>query len=295
MVLSSFFRHRQLTVETALYTGTSGSKLLLECVIEWRELEMKYGFKSFVTHVAGTRMIAQGGDGLSRSDLNAGVLAGKPMLEYLPLHQGALERCPTLERWIRSWMGGEPISLSPEDWFIRGHDIVDFKRDPEDLFDVPVIEAGTYLWSPPPWAAVPCLEELRKARIKPHESIHVVIIPKLATPLWQKTLFKISNVVIDLPATLPFWPGKMHKHLLMGVLFPYTRSDPWVLCGTPKMYQLRREVQGVFEDNPLAAGPILHEFCLVTRRLPFLSRSMVRQVLYFRRETYFLLSIRRAS
>mmetsp|Transcript_24077 Transcript_24077/g.36570 ORF Transcript_24077/g.36570 Transcript_24077/m.36570 type:complete len:345 (-) Transcript_24077:208-1242(-) len=204
---------------------------------------MKYEFRSFITHVAGTCMIAQGDDGLSRSDLNAGVLAGKNMLEFLPLHQGALERFPALEKWVRTWCGNDTITLSPEDWFVRGHNIVGFERDVEDLFDVLVIKAGTFLWSSPPWAALPCLEELRKARIKRHKSLHIVLISKLAKLMWQKMLYKLSDVVLDLPANLPFWSESMHEHLLIGLLFPYIRYDPWCLRGTPKMYQLRWEVQ----------------------------------------------------
>jgi len=110
-----FFATDNSTVETALYSGTSTSELLLECVIEFRQLEMKYEFRSFVTHVAGTCMNAQGGDGLSGSDLNAGVLAGKNMLEFLPLHQGALERISALDNWVRTWSGSEVSALKPED------------------------------------------------------------------------------------------------------------------------------------------------------------------------------------
>mmetsp|Transcript_24091 Transcript_24091/g.36605 ORF Transcript_24091/g.36605 Transcript_24091/m.36605 type:complete len:87 (+) Transcript_24091:541-801(+) len=80
------------TVESALYSGTSSSKLLLECVIEFRHLEMNSEFKSFITHVAGTRMIAQGGDGLLQSDLNSGVLASQHMLEFLTAEEGGLRK-----------------------------------------------------------------------------------------------------------------------------------------------------------------------------------------------------------
>jgi len=178
-----------------------------------------------------------------------------------------------LDEWVRTWSGKDAIALSPDNWFVRGHNIAGFERDPEDLFDVPIIKSGTYLRLPPPWVALFCLEELRKARIKRHDSMHNVVIPELATPLWQKMLYKVLNVVLDLSADLSYWGAKMHDHLLIGLLFPYVRYDPSSLRGTPKMHQLRREVQGMFKDSSLAAGPILHKFCLVARRLPFMSRS----------------------
>ena len=54
-----------------------------------------------VIHVAGTRMISQGTDGLLRGCLIEGVMAGTPMLDFKPLHLSALDRQPTLLQWIR--------------------------------------------------------------------------------------------------------------------------------------------------------------------------------------------------
>ena len=52
------------TVETALYKGTSSSPKLLECVVDYYHLQMKYGFLALVSHVSGTQMIEEGADGL---------------------------------------------------------------------------------------------------------------------------------------------------------------------------------------------------------------------------------------
>ena len=55
------------TVERALVNGTSLSPLLLEdLVICFKAVQPKYSFKVEVFHVAGTRMIAQGTDGISK-------------------------------------------------------------------------------------------------------------------------------------------------------------------------------------------------------------------------------------
>lgn len=266
------------TVESDLYRGASRCETLLQCIIDWNKLEMKYNFKSFVTHIAGTRMIVQGGDGLSQSNLNAGTMAGKSMLEYLPLHQGAVQRCPGLGRWIRSWCRHNVITLEPADWFVRGHDILKFTQN-KNSFSIPCIQSGAYLWAPPPWLAPTVLEELRKVRIKRQEPIHIVVIPKLATPCWRRMLYKMSDMVLELPASLPFWPDTMHKNLFLTFLFSYTRCDPWCLRGTPKMYQLHRLLQRMWKENPLASGAVLQEFFIVAWRLPFMSRSVVQKVL----------------
>ncbi len=57
------------TAESCFFGGGSSTKLLHELILWLRKAEMKYGFTLHVVHVAGTRMIAQGTDGLSRGSL----------------------------------------------------------------------------------------------------------------------------------------------------------------------------------------------------------------------------------
>jgi hypothetical protein len=53
------------TVETAIYKGTSKSRKLLALVIRLKVLEVRHSIHLVVCHVAGTWMIAEGGDGVS--------------------------------------------------------------------------------------------------------------------------------------------------------------------------------------------------------------------------------------
>jgi hypothetical protein len=53
---------------------------------------MKGGFTRHVVHVAGTRMMAQGTDGVSRDSLMEGVMAGGDMLDHVDLAKTALEK-----------------------------------------------------------------------------------------------------------------------------------------------------------------------------------------------------------
>ena len=69
-------------------------------------------------HVAGTRMIAQGSDGLSRGNLSEGVMRGTAMDSFIPLNETAFKRSSTLKEWIRSWAFGDLELLAPKDWFI---------------------------------------------------------------------------------------------------------------------------------------------------------------------------------
>jgi hypothetical protein len=118
------------TAEAAFYKGSSSSEWLFDLVVRLSVLEMTCNCKIHIIHVAGTRMIAQGADGLSRGALTEGVMKGEAMRSFIPLHQSALDRDPNLRPWLRDWferakenIGLDLEFLAMEDWFERGHDI----------------------------------------------------------------------------------------------------------------------------------------------------------------------------
>lgn len=61
------------TAESCFCRGSSSSQLLHELVLRLRRLEMEHSLNLQIVHVAGTRMIEQGTDGLSRGLLLEGV------------------------------------------------------------------------------------------------------------------------------------------------------------------------------------------------------------------------------
>eukprot|EP00980_Cylindrotheca_fusiformis_P014518 scaffold3893_cov74-Cylindrotheca_fusiformis.AAC.1 len=247
-------------VEEALYKGTSASRDLLSMVQEFHALEMKFGFSALVCHCAGTRMIAQGTDGLSRGGLNEGVMGGKPMKSFVPLHLSAFERTPQLKPWVETWAGKSAVFLTPDDWYVRGHDIVGGDYIPADsatgtaAFWKPIVEPGVLVWSPPPAAANVALEELRKARIKRHVSTHIFLVPRLCTPSWLKQLFKAADVILEIPPGCPFWPSNMFEPLFVGIVLPFSRFDPWCLRFAPKVLRTKRELQKMWKASPVDTG-----------------------------------------
>ena len=104
------------TAGACFYRGTSSSQKLFELVLRLHKLEMTAGLVLHVIHCAGTRMIAQGTDGLSRGDLLEGVMKGDDILSFVPLHQSALERSTGLEEWLKETFSlNELETLAPED------------------------------------------------------------------------------------------------------------------------------------------------------------------------------------
>jgi hypothetical protein len=276
-----FFCTDNSTVELCFYKGSSRSEKLHHLVVRVRALEIKFSIRIHLCHVAGTRMIAQGGDGLSRGLLNEGVMNGQDMLSFLAFHKSPLELSGSLEPWVRSWLGESMETLEPLDWFERGHDIAGWsKQYPDQLFPYPEIKPGLFLWAPPPGAAIDALEELRKARIKRQDSTHVFVCQRLLTPTWFKPLYKAADIVFEIPARTKFWPATNFEPLIVGICFPFCRNEPWQLRSTPKMFAVARQLSKMWEGPDVDVRDFLREFCIQMRRLGSMPKHVVSRMLY---------------
>ena len=187
-------------------------------------------------------MIAQGTDGLSRGVLNQGDLASGAIRIYAPINLTSLERSHYLEAWLRTWLPTGVLFLTPAQWFVEGHDLrftgVTTPRRLE-------ISKGCYLWTPPPCMADVAIEQLRSAHLKRHNSIHIMIMPKLFLASWRRQFFKVMDLVLCLPPRWDFWNSSMHEPLMFGFCFPFCRCKPWSFRLTSKLLELERTVQSL--------------------------------------------------
>ena len=223
--------------EAAFHKGNSSSLLLFNLILRLNLLESSQQMKLHLIHVAGTRMMAQGTDGLSRGNMLDGVMKGKNMLTFIPLDKSALDVQDNLLDWIKNWVTSdkEVSVLSPADWFEKGHDIHGYTHNLDGI-QVPIVSSGTYIWAPPPAAADVAIQELRKARHKRQNSTHVFICPRLMKPMWFKQAFKASDMLFDLKAGHPNWSSNHHEPLIVVVCFPYLKHNPWVLRNSPPQF-----------------------------------------------------------
>jgi hypothetical protein len=243
---------------------------------------MKYRCNIVVTHVSGKRMMAQGTDGVSRGHLKEGVSTGEDMMSFIPLNLTAFQRSETLKDWIQSWLGNQADFLSPDDWFERGHDILGGSND-AIRFWRPKICPGNFVWSHPPAAAAVALEELRRARIKRQDSLHIVIIPRLLKPEWFRQLYKTCDLVFDVPPGVDCWPTNMFEPIVIGIDFPFLSRPPWQLRRTPKMFQVERSLREVWKDGDVAARDLLRKLLKEYAKLSAVPSNVVQQMLYFKR------------
>ena len=237
--------------ESCYVKGSCHSRILNEMVAELHVLAMNHGFSLHIVHVAGTRMIAQGTDPLSRGEFESGVMGGDSMLAHIPLNLGAMDRSPVLGEWIRTWADTCPAHPeSPHDWFSNGH------------------KPGVHLWAPPPVIGLEVLEQVSMARHKrPYDTTHIIAIPRLMYYRWRKRLLKEADLILELPAGFQFWPTNNHEPLILAVCCPVCSSAPFRLREKREMVELHKSLQQLRKESELELRRGLREFWEVTRRL----------------------------
>jgi hypothetical protein len=218
------------TAESCVHKGGSTSATLHELVVRLRKSELEQGFVLHVVHVAGSRMIAQGTDGLSRGSFLEGVVAGSSMLSFIDLALPAIRRSPAIVKFVRLWVEpacGDLKVLSKEQWFVEGHGITGGEKDAHGMWIPTHASNGkAYLWSPAPVIADVALEECLKAIHKRTDAFHVFVIPRLFSPRWMRLLYKLADFVFHIPPGSPHWPCTMHEPLFVGISLPLLNRNP---------------------------------------------------------------------
>ena len=269
--------------ESIASRGSSTSKALFELIVKVYILEMNFQCRIQFIHVAGTRMIASGVDGLSRGDMYEGVMKGVSMLQFVPLHKGAFEVSPPLLKWISSWaidMGNEVEVLDPEGWFVRGHDVVGGSTNCDGVW-IPSYRKGTMLWAPPPAAARQAVEELRQARHKRQDSFHVFVCPRLMYDEWRKHQFKAADMILEMRAGVSdIWPKEMHETLIICFYFPYLNRNPWELKRTRLLVELEGQMSQLLKSDHAAAGRLLSKILLQAKGMDALPLRKLRKLLH---------------
>jgi hypothetical protein len=161
--------------ECAFYNGGSNvNKDLNELVLELWNMQMKGDFSLHVFHVAGTRMIESGIDGLSRGDKLEGIGKGMSVMNFVPIHLSPIERSDSLIQWVHTWWNEEEFGIlkvmEPNDWFSDS------------------MKSGNFIWNVPPSAGQVAVEQLCTHVHSRPDTCHIMLIPRLCTAMWRKTI-----------------------------------------------------------------------------------------------------------
>lgn len=218
--------------ERAYFRGTSKSKELFDLVLRLRRLEMTGELFIHLIWVAGTRMIAQGTDGVSRGDLRSGVLSGRAMLQYVPLNLGVASRSPELVEWFSGAAGDQWTCLEPREWYHQVH-----------------TSDGNYVWCPPPAVADVALEQLCETRHTRPWNSHMFLCPALMTSRWRKRLGKVADAMFTVPVGSKLWRTEMHEPVVVALICPLLSCRPWQVRDTALVDELRDQVSGMWSPD----------------------------------------------
>mmetsp|Transcript_13380 Transcript_13380/g.19133 ORF Transcript_13380/g.19133 Transcript_13380/m.19133 type:complete len:439 (-) Transcript_13380:1232-2548(-) len=240
--------------ESSFYNGCSkSSKLLHNLVKRLRLLELHQGLLPQVIWIAGNRMIQQGTDGVSRGDLNAGVLNGNNFLSLVPINKDAIERHSPLKDWIldilpentKSGTMSNILETSSTGWtwlYPKHWDTYSLVQDKTH-----------FIWITPPVIADVCLEMLTDLfHIKPC-STHLFVCPALMTPRWRKQLQKAADILINLVPLALHWPWRMFEPLTIVFIFPLLDRQSSKACISSFVAQCESELPKVLREDPRVA------------------------------------------
>ena len=143
----------------------------------------------------------------------------------------------------------------------------------------PTLKPGYFIWTSPPCLGHIMVEELRRCRHKRQNSWHLVLIPRIMSPMWRKQLHKGSDLVLRLPPGHVAWPSNMHEPLTIAFLLPFIRHRPWQLRGSIYILGLGRELSRMWQEDHTWEGSLLRKLWETSSTLSCLSAKLAWKVL----------------
>jgi hypothetical protein len=92
-------------------------------------------------------------------------------------------------------------------------------------------------------------------------------------------LYKVSDIVVKLPAGSQHWPSNMHEPLFIGISLPFLSRKPWTLRGMPLLVGLERELHQVLRSGEEDGRDLLYKLLQTPRQLASVSESVARKLL----------------
>jgi len=160
------------------------------------------------------------------------VMAGRHMLDFVPLNKGVDVRSPELISWLMACLSDlELMALSPSGWFHQGH------------------QDGNFIWSPPPAAAEAALDQLVESRHVRPWNTHIFVCPMLMTSTWRKRLGKAADVMFTVPVGSVLWKGNQHEPVTVALIFPLLSRSPWQVRRSVIVDEFQRSMSGVWDTD----------------------------------------------
>jgi len=164
---------------------------------------------------------------------------------------------------------GNPLVLTPEYWFVKGH------------------QHSLCIWTPAPAAADVALEQMALSIHKRPRHMHLILVPCLLTSQWRKYLGKVCTLCFTVPLGSDIWDISHFEPLIVGLYWTLSRHKPWTLRGTPLLERVERMLHEMPATYPRWGRVVLHELLLQEKSLEAMPTSMVQTMLYPNWQSWF--------
>ena len=153
------------------------------------------------------------------------------MLSFVPLHLNPTAREERLKPWLNTVTEGMGFKwLSPEDWFTTA------QRD-----------QGNYIWDAAPAVGDVVYELIDKSHLKQPQSMHLVLIPRIATGRWRRIMTRRNDCYLKID-WFDLWPTHLHfEPLLMFISFPYVLESKF----SRRQKRMLEQFQGILQECKL--------------------------------------------
>ena len=80
------------------------------------------------------------------------------------------------------------------------------------------------------------------------------------------------------------WPNDLHEPLMIAIVLPYLRFEPWELRRTPKVLELAKLLSEMWESDSSSEGSVLQQLWSLKERMEAMPEVLARKVLFGKRQ-----------
>ena len=232
-------------MERTYIRGSSKSPKLHDLIVELRKLQMDGALIIHFIWIAGTRMIRQGTDALSRGLVTTRNMSVDRFLRSLPLNKTAFELQDNLQSQVKGW-------LEDDDW--------EFTETKDWFYNVFTNPKGSWVWCPPPALGRIAIDQLCEVKHMHPESRHIFLCPTLMEQEWGKALSKIADTRFTFGRKSCLWNKDLHEPLTIAFVCPLLSSAPWKVSRLPSLANWERRLFEMPHKDTVDVRDYMREF-----------------------------------
>ena len=116
------------------------------------------------------------------------------------------------------------------------------------------------MWFPPPDAALAAVEFMANAIHLEAAALHVIVIPCLMTCMWQRKVWKATDLFLTILLGAKVWKDSQLDPLTLFVYFSLSLDLPWRNRSRQDLQSLINKLSGMWSDSYQKIGNLLRQY-----------------------------------